>query len=72
MEFMNLVQGNRTVDEYESKFMSLGRYDPDTMGSETRKIQKFMDGLRLAIRTKLAPFDILTYEEAVHKAQLCE
>ena len=42
------------------------------MGSEDRKVQKFIDGLRPAIRSRLAPFDISTYEEAVHRAQLCE
>ena len=30
MDFLSLVQGNMTVDEYESKFTMLMRYDPET------------------------------------------
>ena len=72
MEFLNLTQGNRTVDEYESRFTSLGRYDPDSIKSEAIRVRRFVDGLRPSIRAKLAPFDVATYREAVRRAQLCE
>ena len=60
------------MDEYESGFTSLGRYDTVTMSLEDRKVQKFLEGLRPSIRARLAPLDITTYEEAVRRAQLCE
>lgn len=71
MEFLNLTQGNKSVDEYESRFTSLGRFDLDT-SNEMRKVRKFMDGLRPSIRSRLAPLDITIYQEAVRRAQLCE
>ena len=68
MEFLSLVQGNQSIDEYETRFISLGRYDLETMGSEDQKVQKFINRLRPDIRSRLAPFDVLTYEEVVHRA----
>ena len=41
-EFMGLSQGSLTVDEYETRFLALGRYDPDTMYNETRKVHRFI------------------------------
>ncbi|OVA18820.1 hypothetical protein BVC80_8071g6 [Macleaya cordata] len=67
-EFMNLVQGNLTVSEYEERFTALSRYGPEQISTDAVKAKKFIRGLKTFIRGKLAPFQIRSYIEAVSKA----
>ena len=45
-EFLRLVQEDLTVDAYESRFLTRGRYDPDIVRDERCMTQRFMLGLR--------------------------
>lgn len=71
-DFLGLVQGGMTVDQYESRFTALCHYEPDVARNELKKTLKFIGGLRPAIRSKLAPLNIRTYADAIQRAQLVE
>lgn len=45
VEFYNLVQGNMTVAQYETKFTELLRYAPHMVADEEEKAKKFQRGL---------------------------
>ena len=67
--FLRLVQGSTTVD-YESRFLTRSRYDPNTAPDDRRMTQRFMPRLRQPIRDHLDTFDVRTYAKAVRRAQL--
>ena len=58
------------MDQYESKFIALGRYDPNSITTEEKKVHRFMEGLKPAIRRQLALLHLTTYDEAMLRAQL--
>ena len=60
------------MDQYEARFTTLGRYDLDIYNNEEKRVQRFLEGLKPSIRSKLSPFRITTYEEAIMRAQLVE
>ena len=41
VEFMELIQGNKTVLQYEAKFTELSRFAPHIMADDVRKAKKF-------------------------------
>ena len=69
-DFLNLAQSTMNVDQYESKFTALSRYDPSSIDTEEKKVYRFMEGLKPAIRRQLAPLHLTTYDETVLRAQL--
>jgi len=54
VEFMELIQGNKTVLQYEAKFTELSRFAPHIVADDVRKAKKFQRGLRPSIRTRMA------------------
>ena len=40
-EFIELVQGNKTMAQYEAEFISLARFAPDLESTEAKKAAKF-------------------------------
>ncbi|GFZ11498.1 Stabilizer of iron transporter SufD / Polynucleotidyl transferase [Actinidia rufa] len=72
MEFMNLVQGNMTVAQYEAKFMSLSRFAKAFVSTEEEKAKQFMRGLRPSIRNKIAGNLIKVYSTMVSSAAAIE
>ncbi|XP_012487940.1 uncharacterized protein LOC105801150 [Gossypium raimondii] len=54
-EFMNLMQGDRTVAEYEAKFLRLSCYARGIVASEYEKCAYFEDGFKDSLRVLIAP-----------------
>ena len=48
-EFLELKQGTMTVLEYVAKFTQLARFTDDYVATDTAKVRKFEDGLKLSI-----------------------
>ena len=48
-EFIKLVQGTKTVAQYEAEFTTLSRYAPKLVSTEAEKAVKFQRGLRADI-----------------------
>ena len=54
-EFLNLVQGSKSVAEYESEFLRLSRYASGIVATEYEHSVRFEDGLRDELRVLIAP-----------------
>ncbi|GFY95611.1 hypothetical protein Acr_10g0009960 [Actinidia rufa] len=72
MEFINLVQGNMTVAQYEAKFTSLLRFAKAFLSTEEEKAKQFMRGLRPSIRNKIAENLIKVYSTMFSAAAAIE
>ena len=46
IKFLNLMQGNLTITEYNAKFMELSRYVPHIVSTESHKARMFEVRLR--------------------------
>ena len=46
-EFLNLEQGDMTVEQYDAEFDMISRFSPDVVKDEEAKTEKFIRGLRL-------------------------
>ena len=68
MEFQDLKQGQLTVSQYEAKFTQLSRYAEKLVSEEEDRAKRFVRGLRPEIRSKLVPFQLQVYSQAVEKA----
>jgi hypothetical protein len=44
-EFLALKQGNMIVSEYLDEFTHLSRYAPDEVNTDTKREERFLDGL---------------------------
>jgi hypothetical protein len=67
-EFRELTQGGRTVSEYVHKFTELARYAPDDVNTESRKMARFLKGLRPELKTILTSQDVLNFSHLSNKA----
>jgi hypothetical protein len=67
-EFRELTQGGRSVSEYVHKFIELARYAPDDVSTKTRKMARFLKGLRPELKTILASQDFLSFSHLSNKA----
>ncbi|XP_030948929.1 uncharacterized protein LOC115972826 [Quercus lobata] len=72
VEFMELIQGNKTVLQYEAKFTELARFAPHIVSDDVRKAKKFQRGLRPSIRTRMAALRLKAYSEVVETAKVVE
>ena len=48
-EFLRLKEGSMTMLEYIAKFTELARFGDDYVATDTTKVRKFGDGLKLSI-----------------------
>ncbi|XP_012833825.1 PREDICTED: uncharacterized protein LOC105954689 [Erythranthe guttata] len=71
-DFMNLTQGTMTVAQYEARFNYLIRYAPHYMNDETRKVRKFIEGLKLELRWAIISSDATNYSATINKAMQIE
>lgn len=71
-EFLNLKQGDMSVNEYQAKFNALSRFAPHIVSDEARKVRRFEKGLRSSIRNKMIPQRLKKSEDALATAQLIE
>jgi len=72
MEFQELKQEQWTVSHYEAKFTQLSRYAEKLVSEEEDRTKRFVRGLRPEIRSKLIPFQLQVYSQAVEKAMEIE
>ncbi|KAL0553796.1 hypothetical protein IC582_007700 [Cucumis melo] len=49
-EFLNLEQGDMTVEQYDAEFDMLSRFAPEMIATEAARADKFVRGLRLDIQ----------------------
>ncbi|XP_043717620.1 uncharacterized protein LOC122665532 [Telopea speciosissima] len=71
-EFSALVQGSKTVLDYQQQFEDLSHFAPEHMKGEASKTKKFEKGLKLEIGSILSVMDIQTYAQMVDKAKTIE
>ncbi|XP_073271489.1 uncharacterized protein [Primulina huaijiensis] len=67
-EFMDLVQGDMTIAQYEAEFHRLIHYAKHYMEDEVRKKKKFVHGLNLDIRWATLSTEVASYVSAVNQA----
>ena len=71
-EFIELKQGSMAVLEYVAKFAELARFGDDYVATDTAKVRKFEDGLKLSIRGKIVGFLIQDMDSMVKMAMAIE
>ncbi|XP_028094331.1 uncharacterized protein LOC114294399 [Camellia sinensis] len=71
-EFQMLIQGSKTVAEYDCAFTELVRYAPYMVDNEYRKARKFESGLRGPIQDQVNLLNMPTYAGVLDKAILAE
>jgi len=54
-EFLNLTQGNKSMVEYEAKFLRLSRYARVMVARDYERCVRFEDGLRDSLKVLIAP-----------------
>ena len=72
VEFMELIQGNKMVLQYEAKFTELARFAPHIVSDDVRKANKFRRGLQPSIRTRMATLRLKAYSEVVETTKVVE
>ncbi|TYK04801.1 gag protease polyprotein [Cucumis melo var. makuwa] len=55
-EFLNLEQGDMTVEQYDAEFDMLSRFAPEMIATEAARADKFVRGLRLDIQGLVRAF----------------
>jgi len=68
LEFQELKQGQMSVNQYDVKFTQLSRYAAGLVREESERTKRFVRGLKPEIRSKLIPFQLQIYIQAVEKA----
>ncbi|EOY00084.1 Gag protease polyprotein [Theobroma cacao] len=71
-EFLDLKQGNLTVEEYEARFNKLMLYLPDLVKSEQDQASYFEEGLHNEIRERMAVIGRKPHKEVVQMALRAE
>ncbi|KAA0035418.1 ty3-gypsy retrotransposon protein [Cucumis melo var. makuwa] len=67
-EFLNLEQGDMTVEQYDAEFDMLSRFAPEIIAIEAVKADKFFRGLRLDIQGLVRAFRPTTHADALRLA----
>ena len=71
-EFYRLEQGSSSVPEYERKFLELIRLVPFFAENEQEKMNRFMEGLNLAVKTIVKSASHTRYGQLVEAATRVE
>ncbi|KAL0535932.1 hypothetical protein IC582_024862 [Cucumis melo] len=67
-EFLNLEQGDMTVEQYDAEFDMLSRFAPEMITAEAARADKFVRGLRLDIQGLVRAFRPTTHADALRLA----
>ncbi|KAL0533979.1 hypothetical protein IC582_028255 [Cucumis melo] len=67
-EFLNLEQGDMTVEQYDAEFDMLSRFAPEMIATEAARADKFVRGLRLDIQGLVRGFRPATHADALRLA----
>ncbi|KAK8639770.1 hypothetical protein V6N13_138140 [Hibiscus sabdariffa] len=70
--FKDLVQGSMTVAEYELQFLDLLRYGTGLVSTEKDRCDKFLEGLRIGIRDRVATHHDEVFKDLVNRAKTAE
>lgn len=71
-DFLDLVQGRRTVREYEEELNKLRRYVGRELEDEVVQVRRFLRGLRVELRTHCSVRTFNTDSELVERAAMIE
>ena len=71
-EFLELKQGNMTVLEYIAKLTKLTRFADDYVATDSAKVRKFEDGLKLSIQGKIVGLFLHDMDSMVRTALAIE
>ncbi|XP_058106434.1 uncharacterized protein LOC131249671 [Magnolia sinica] len=71
-QFLRLEQGSLTVPKYEARFDELSQYVPKALEDAKYKLQKFKEGLRPGIQSRLCAWDFEDYAKLADKAMRLE
>ncbi|XP_074377984.1 uncharacterized protein LOC141719500 [Apium graveolens] len=72
IEFLELKKGDKSVVEYEAKFIELARFLPDYVYSKAQKSRRFQQGLMPEIGSGVVPLQLKTYPFVVQVALVIE
>ncbi|KAL0560323.1 hypothetical protein IC582_000724 [Cucumis melo] len=67
-KFLNLEQGDMTVEQYDAEFDMLSRFAPEMIATEAARADKFVRGLRLDIQGLVRAFRPATHADALRLA----
>ncbi|XP_056170519.1 uncharacterized protein LOC130138937 [Syzygium oleosum] len=67
-DFIHISQSDSTVMDYAGRFNQLSRFAKHYVDDEELKAEHFQRGLRLNIRSKLAPLELATYKDVLERA----
>ncbi|KAA0033475.1 pol protein [Cucumis melo var. makuwa] len=67
-EFLNLEQGDMTVEQYDAEFDMLSRFAPEMIATEAARADKFVRGLQLGIQGLVRAFRPATHADALRLA----
>ncbi|KAL4016633.1 hypothetical protein IC575_024285 [Cucumis melo] len=67
-EFLNLEQGDMTVEQYDAEFDMLSRFTPDVVRDEAARTEKFVRGLRLDLQGIVRALRPATHADAIRIA----
>ncbi|KAA3465685.1 1-phosphatidylinositol-4,5-bisphosphate phosphodiesterase beta-2 [Gossypium australe] len=70
--FLGLVQRNKSVAEYEARFLRLSRYTRGVVATEHERCVRFKDRLRDGLKLMLAPQQEREFSVLVEKAKVAE
>ncbi|KAJ9550225.1 hypothetical protein OSB04_014270 [Centaurea solstitialis] len=70
--FINLRQGNMSVQRYATEFLKLARFGSVYVSTTDRKITRFIEGLNAEIRSQFVVNCPKTFEEVVEVALIAE
>ncbi|XP_024976205.1 uncharacterized protein LOC112514104 [Cynara cardunculus var. scolymus] len=71
-DFMKLEQGNGTVREYTKKFIEYSRFAEHYISSESRKVERYIWGLKPLIREFVIAMNPTTFSLTVDEAEVTE
>ncbi|XP_052478431.1 uncharacterized protein LOC128033972 [Gossypium raimondii] len=71
-EFLSLIQGNKTVAEYEAEFLRLSHYARRIVANEYERCVRFEDSLWDELRILIAPQRERDFATLVEKAKITE
>ena len=71
-DFLKLEQGNKTVREYTEKFIEYSRFADHYVSTESRKIERFIWGLKPSIREFVITMNPNTFPLTVEAAEVTE
>lgn len=68
-DFERLEQEGSSVSNYAQRFISLARFAPDLVATESRKVNRFISGLRFSLQRFVMSRVGMTLEEAIEIAK---